>query len=138
MDSDKLKTKAERAVFSALEALQHATPLEIHAWLQRHSSVRPGVTSVYRAINGLMASHVIRKLSFDREAAYYEIVEQHHHHHMICRRCKRVTELVFCPLSIARPHLRGFEVSQHRFEVFGICLDCSRRRTSEDRAHRGS
>lgn len=54
-----------------------------------------------------------------------------HHDHMVCAKCRKIIEfhdnrLEFLQTEIANSH--GFQMFQHRMELYGICADCQRER----------
>jgi len=69
---------------------------------------------------------------FDNGAIRYE--HRHlgqHHDHMVCTKCRNIIEfhderLEKCQADIAAAH--GFQMFQHRMELYGICCDCQRER----------
>jgi Fur family ferric uptake transcriptional regulator len=57
-----------------------------------------------------------------------------HHHHLICERCGEVTTIPSCEVedwaaSVAKR--RGFRVTGHRADVYGLCARCRRRRAAD-------
>lgn len=47
-----------------------------------------------------------------------------HHHHFICTSCGKVQELAECPMDQFARQLPGCKISGHKFEIYGICVDC--------------
>jgi Fur family ferric uptake transcriptional regulator len=97
-----------------------------------HTDVRgPGLATVYRTLNALAATGMAETfLAGDGEQAF-KLCEPAHHHHLICERCGQVVEVPSCEVegwaaSVAKR--RGFTVSGHRADVFGVCERCRRTR----------
>jgi Fur family ferric uptake transcriptional regulator len=71
---------------------------------------------------------------FDNGVVRYE--HRHlgqHHDHIICTKCKKIIEfedreLENLQLKIASDH--GFHILQHKMEIYGICSDCLKERSS--------
>ena len=53
-----------------------------------------------------------------------------HHHHFICQNCGKVIEVELCPLNITDEKLDGCEINEHRFELYGICPECVKKKRS--------
>ncbi|MCQ9209023.1 Fur family transcriptional regulator [Granulicatella seriolae] len=49
----------------------------------------------------------------------------HHHHHFICQECGRTKEIDLCPMDFFQEQLEGCKILSHRFEIFGLCPQCS-------------
>jgi Fur family zinc uptake transcriptional regulator len=48
----------------------------------------------------------------------------HHHHHFICLDCGKTKEIVICPMKEVQDSMKGFEITGHKFEIYGKCPDC--------------
>ena len=119
--------KSTQAVLEALQQLNHATAPDVMDWINRTSSAKKvSLTSVYRALNQLVADAHIKPLNFNDGQVRYELNNQHmHHHHLVCTRCDKVQVLDSCPFQPVLQELEGkFRVDYHNFEVFGLCSVC--------------
>ena len=54
-----------------------------------------------------------------------DLHDDHHHHHFICTDCGNTKELEDCPMSYFSGQLPNCEIKSHRFEIFGLCENCS-------------
>jgi Fur family ferric uptake transcriptional regulator len=78
-------------------------------------------TSVYRAIDQLLADDVICQHFFSGTEAYYELRE-HHHDHLVCNNCRSI-ETADCDYK--QPEKIGdFLTNHHHITVFGLCKNC--------------
>jgi Fur family transcriptional regulator, ferric uptake regulator len=90
-----------------------------------------GTATVYRTLEVLVESGLVRAHDFGEGFKRYEPVSaQAHHEHLICERCGNVVEFQNERLermlpSIADEH--AFQHSRHRVEIYGVCRDCLRR-----------
>lgn len=89
---------------------------------EHHDSV--GYATVYRTMKLLAESGLATEHRFDDGQARYERAGDDHHDHIICSLCGRIVE--FEDLEIERRQQRiaaslGFEVVDHRHEIYGRC-----------------
>lgn len=93
---------------------------------QSHDSV--GYATVYRTMKLLAESGLATEHRFDDGQARYERADEDHHDHIICTRCGKIIE--FEDLEIERRQSNiarslGFDVVEHRHEIYGACrLPC--------------
>jgi Fe2+ or Zn2+ uptake regulation protein len=123
--------KSMRQVLAALQQLNHATAPEVMDWvntgIQRSTSggKKLSLTSVYRALNQLVAQGEIKPLNFNDGQVRYELNSHHHHHHLVCTQCDSVQVLDQCPVEPMLAQVENrFRISYHNFEIFGLCQEC--------------
>lgn len=51
-----------------------------------------------------------------------------HHHHFVCNNCARITEISMCPMDFFEEQLPGYVISDHTFELTGVCSTCAKNR----------
>ncbi|MFZ1721478.1 MAG: transcriptional repressor [Microgenomates group bacterium] len=78
-------------------------------------------TSVYRALDQLLADEIICRHHFSQSEASYELRE-HHHAHMICTKCSCV-QTSECTYNQPEK-IGGFLVNHHHTTLFGVCENC--------------
>jgi Fur family transcriptional regulator, ferric uptake regulator len=90
-----------------------------------------GTATVYRTLEVLVESGLVRAHDFGEGFKRYEpMPAQAHHEHLICERCGRVVEFQNERLERMLPILadeHGYEHQRHRVEIYGVCGDCRRR-----------
>lgn len=81
-------------------------------------------TSVYRALEKLLASGTICKQVFGEDTLLYEL-RNSHHDHLVCENCHTI-QAVECT---TQPHITAtnFTVSHHHMTVFGTCENCTKK-----------
>jgi Fur family zinc uptake transcriptional regulator len=87
----------------------------------------PGVSfdTVYRNLGLLSEIGVLEQIYFNDGLKFRASCLSHHHHHLICTKCEKTMTFDFCPMKFMSALPGNYEIMQHRFEVFGICPDCS-------------
>lgn len=82
-------------------------------------------TSVYRALDQLLAEEVVCRHHFSESEASYELRE-HHHAHLVCESCGSVEA---GPCQYTQPkRLKNFSVSHHHLTLFGTCMKCQKQK----------
>lgn len=88
---------------------------------------RVGLATVYRQLNALAAAGLADTITVEGEILYKACGDQRHHHHLVCERCGKSDEIDPPSESwIQRAAAaRGYTVTRHVFEVFGLCPECA-------------
>jgi Fe2+ or Zn2+ uptake regulation protein len=91
-------------------------------------------SSAYRNVTTLIDVGAIRRVAGTDDHGRFELAEElsGHHHHLMCGRCGRVEDLHASPSleqalgdaarAVAAQH--GYEVTEHRLEMLGVCPRC--------------
>jgi Fur family ferric uptake transcriptional regulator len=92
---------------------------------------RVGTATVYRTLEVLVESGLVRAHDFGEGFKRYEPMPgQAHHEHHICERSGRVVEFQNEPLERMLPIIADehrFQHLRHRIEIYGVCRDCRQR-----------
>jgi Fe2+ or Zn2+ uptake regulation protein len=99
-------------------------------------ALAPGLTqsSAYRNVTTLMEAGVVERIAGTDDHGRFELSEaiSGHHHHLVCGRCGKVEDLHASPkleralgeAARAAAAEQGYEVTEHRLDLYGRCADC--------------
>ncbi len=86
-----------------------------------------GRATVFRSLELFAQLGVLERLDLPSGEHAYVACAPRHHHHVICSRCGRAAEVPDLGLAeVLREAGRqtGFEIDEHRLELYGTCSDC--------------
>lgn len=119
-------TRQRATVLLALRGRVDAvTAQDLHAEL-RAGGEPVGLTTVYRTLSSLADAGLLDAFPRDGEQAF-RLCSDDHHHHLICETCDRVEEITADEVERwvdGVASRRGFQVTGHRADIFGVCADC--------------
>jgi Fur family transcriptional regulator, ferric uptake regulator len=121
-------TRQGQAVLSVVDSSDNfRSAQDIHAQL-RAAGETVGLTTVYRHLALLSEDGQLDSLqTADGELVYRRCHSNAHHHHVVCRRCKRGTEVELPDLeqwAESTAHALGYTNVTHTVEIFGLCANC--------------
>ena len=86
--------------------------------------------TVYRNLEMLADTGVIRKLNTGQSEARFDDITDHHYH-ICCIECGRVDDLIDAPIDakgMGVDEIQGFDILGHQLQFIGICPDCKDRK----------
>ncbi|MGH8886559.1 MAG: Fur family transcriptional regulator [Egibacteraceae bacterium] len=119
-------TRQRLTVFESLRSrIDSVTAQDLHMEL-RQAGEPVGLTTVYRTLTALADAGFLDTFNRDGEQAF-RLCGERHHHHLVCEVCNRVEEIDAAEVErwvedVAQR--RGYRVTAHRADIFGICADC--------------
>ena len=97
----------------------------------RQRGERVGLATVYRTLDLLLESGLVRAHQFGEGFKRYEpVAADADHEHLICERCGQVVEFAHERLERMLPVLadeHGFQHRRHRVDIYGVCRECRQR-----------
>lgn len=110
--------------------------IQIFADTQGYHTAREVLDQLSDHYNGLSFDTIYRNLSLFVDLGLLEETElngekhyqlkccfHHHLHHMICLKCGLTRPVEDCPMDQIKP-ADGFKITGHKFEVYGVCVQC--------------
>lgn len=91
-------------------------------------------SSAYRNVTTLIEAGVVRRVAGTDDHGRFELAEElsGHHHHLVCATCGKVEDVSPSPrleralgeAARAVAGEQGYEVTEHRLDLLGLCPDC--------------
>lgn len=108
------------------------TAEQVHA-VAANSFPRLALTTVYRALEALVAQSVAERSIYDDGVARYRVAATHRHF-LTCVDCNRAVPLSACPFEQLKDELAretGFAISSHKMEFYGYCPECRKKHEAD-------
>jgi Fe2+ or Zn2+ uptake regulation protein len=127
---DQRYTNLRRALVETMAAA--GRPLTIPEILETN----PGLSqsSAYRSVTVLIDAGAARRVNGTDDRGRFELAEHlsGHHHHLVCGTCGKVADVRPSPrleralaeAARAPGDEQDFNVTEHRFDLVGVCADC--------------
>lgn len=120
-------TAQRQLILSAVYALGHATPDQVHAWVaQRVAGVN--ITTIYRTLELLEELDLVTHAHLSHGAPTFHPTGDDQHMHLVCRVCNAVLEVEpqwLEPLADRLRGEKGFSVDIGHVALFGLCGGCA-------------
>ena len=114
----------DAVVRAFLDVEGHVTPAD----LAEQVGGGVGVSTVYRALALLQEAGLAAGHAFDGQERVYEPTDPStHHDHLVCTVCGRIEEFLHDDLEALQAEVAnnlGFELTDHRLDLIGVCPDC--------------
>jgi len=117
-----------------LNSMSHPTADEIYKALEGKFP-NMSVATVYNNLRVLREIGLVRELTYGDSSSRFES-NMSEHYHVICNSCGKIVDFQYPSLneveSLAEK-VTGFDVSHHRLEIYGICEECSEKKTAKQK-----
>lgn len=129
MEAEGLRITTQRKLIAEIfsSTTGFLLPRQIHSFI---AISMPGVSydTVYRNLRLLVEIGLIEQFDFKKGTRFKMRCGPDHHHHFICTECLKTYPLDFCPVDSGIKPPDAFEVISHKFEIYGICGECSEKK----------
>ncbi len=127
MSSQGLRVTDQRRTLAKLfaETSGYLSPKDVYDYMGRTYS---GLSfdTVYRNLRVMEELGVLEQVMFEEGVKFkLHCREEHHHHHLICLGCGKTKHIENCPMDSIQQHFPDFQISGHKFEIYGKCEQCS-------------
>lgn len=110
-----------------VDSLAHPTADEIYKALEQKFP-NMSVATVYNNLCVFKNAGLVKELTFGSSSSRFDFATTDHYH-IICNACGKIVDFSYPGLDEVEnlaQHITGFEVGEHRMEVYGTCPDCQR------------
>ncbi|MFV0560540.1 MAG: Fur family transcriptional regulator [Enterococcus sp.] len=108
-----------------IEHHTHPTADEIYRALEvRFPSM--SVATVYNNLRLFTSLGFVQEMKYGDASSRFDFSSQRHYH-VICRECGKIVDFHYPALEdieMAASRLTGFDVYEHRLELYGLCPEC--------------
>ena len=120
-------TPARLEILKLLEASEK--PIDVSSIIDYLSSkkINTDPATVFRIINMFTNRGLTRQIQLHEGRFRYELASKADHHHLICQKCGNIEDISDCSIDILEKEIdrkKGFRVSYHSLEFFGVCARC--------------
>ncbi|MFZ4453410.1 peroxide-responsive transcriptional repressor PerR [Salibacterium aidingense] len=107
------------------ETMNHPTADDIYKALE-NKFPNMSVATVYNNLRVFKNVGIVKELTYGDSSSRFDCVTTDHYH-VICSDCGKMVDFHYPGLDEVETlaeHVTGFQVHDHRMEIYGVCEDC--------------
>ncbi|MGG5316337.1 Fur family transcriptional regulator [Enterococcus sp. AZ072] len=111
-----------------IEHRSHPTADEIFRALESRFP-NMSVATIYNNLRKFVEIGIVQEMSYGDAASRFDFGVQKHYH-AICTDCGKIEDFFYPGLEdveMASSELTGYQISEHRLEVYGVCPNCQKK-----------
>jgi Fe2+ or Zn2+ uptake regulation protein len=123
-------TPQRRAVLAAFGSCGRFATVQQLLEVVRRTQPDVSLDTIYRNLTLLAELGIVHEVHRPSGNAFEVVAPGHHHHHLVCTECGKTECINICPMNKLyekEADKRGFFVTGHVFEVYGLCASCRSR-----------
>jgi Fur family ferric uptake transcriptional regulator len=105
----------------------HLSAEELHRQVSE-TDAGIGLSTVYRTLRLFCEAGLAKQRHFlEGRSCFEQAFDTRHHDHLICEGCGTIVEFECAEIEALQEQVaneRGFTLTRHRLELFGLCPDC--------------
>jgi len=107
-------------------SVRHASAEDIYKLLIENGE-EIGLATIYRVLTQFEEAGLVARHHFEGGHSVFEIAQNSHHDHLVCVKCGRVEEFSDEGIEARQKAVAerlGFELTDHKLNLYGLCGDC--------------
>lgn len=136
-DSQELRDAGLKITLPRLKILQilessddhHLSAEDVYKLLLQNDE-EIGLATVYRVLTQFEEAGLVVRHHFEGGHSIFELATEEHHDHIVCVKCGRVDEFTDEHIEARQEAIAdelGFELTDHKLNMYGLCPDCKAR-----------
>lgn len=122
-------TPARLALMELLESTDKPVDVQTMIGFLERRGIKADPATVFRIVNMFTEKGLTKQIQLQEGKARYELATQSDHHHLVCTKCGDIQDISDCNIGALEKDIekrKGFKVTSHSLEFFGICQSCQR------------
>ena len=111
-----------------INSMAHPTADDIYKALEGKFP-NMSVATVYNNLRVFREVGLVKELTYGDSSSRFDFVTTQHYH-VICEECGKIVDFHYPGLDEVEQlasHVTGFQINNHRMEIYGTCPDCTTR-----------